>query len=354
MREVLQQILELARWAPSGDNTQPWRFEIVADDHIAVHGFDTRQHVLYDFAGHASHLAHGALLETMRLAATRFGLHAAWSIRPGGADTAPVYDVRLTAAAVAEDPLVRHIEARTVQRRAMRLKPIDEQGLKALRLAVGARFHLQFFASFAERLAMARMLWLNAGIRLTCPEAYPVHRDVIEWGARYSIDRIPEQAVGVDALTGALMRWVMRSWERVRFFNRFLGGTLLPRLQLDFLPALCCAGHVLLRPATPLRELNDYLEAGAALQRLWLTATALGLQVQPEMTPVIFRWYVRAGQRFSASDNIAAQAHHLTERFEQLADAAPADAFAFLCRFGYAHAPRSRSLRQPLDFLSRP
>ena len=28
-REVLVKILDLARWAPSGDNTQPWRFEIV-------------------------------------------------------------------------------------------------------------------------------------------------------------------------------------------------------------------------------------------------------------------------------------------------------------------------------------
>lgn len=34
-RETLLKILDLARWAPSGDNTQPWRFEIVADDHIA-------------------------------------------------------------------------------------------------------------------------------------------------------------------------------------------------------------------------------------------------------------------------------------------------------------------------------
>jgi nitroreductase len=25
---ICEQILDLARWAPSGDNTQPWRFEI--------------------------------------------------------------------------------------------------------------------------------------------------------------------------------------------------------------------------------------------------------------------------------------------------------------------------------------
>ena len=26
---TIYRIIELARWAPSGDNTQPWRFEII-------------------------------------------------------------------------------------------------------------------------------------------------------------------------------------------------------------------------------------------------------------------------------------------------------------------------------------
>jgi len=45
---VVEQILDLARWAPSGDNTQPWRFEIVDEVNVVVHGFDTREHCVYD------------------------------------------------------------------------------------------------------------------------------------------------------------------------------------------------------------------------------------------------------------------------------------------------------------------
>ena len=48
---IIEQILELARWAPSGDNTQPWRFEVLGDDHFVVHGFDTRDWCLYDIDG---------------------------------------------------------------------------------------------------------------------------------------------------------------------------------------------------------------------------------------------------------------------------------------------------------------
>jgi nitroreductase len=350
-RETVLKIIDLARWAPSGDNTQPWRFEIVDDAHLAIHGYDTRRDVVYDFDGHASHLAHGALLETLRLAATRFGLAAAWTIRPGRSDDAPIYDVALSTSSAPEDPLVGFIETRCVQRRAMRTTPLSPHQKTALGAAVGDDYSLALFEGFGRRLAVARLLWDSAYLRLTCPEAYPVHRDIIEWNARFSNDRIPDQAVGVDPLTARLMKWVMQSWQRVDFFNRYLLGTVAPRVQLDFIPALACAAHLLLRPKRPLAALPDYLRAGAALQRLWLTAAALGLQLQPQMTPLIFRWYARAGRPISALPAIDDAARALASRIEALAGVGPDDSLAFFCRVGAGPAPRSRSLRKPLDQL---
>ncbi len=349
--ETLLQILDLARWAPSGDNTQPWRFEIIDDTHIAIHGHDTREHVIYDFDGHPSHMAHGALLETLRLAATRFEFKAEWSIRPEQPDNAPIYDVKLLPSSVSEDPLVPFIENRTVQRRPMATTPLLPKHKDALIAAVGNSFSLQFFESFKDRLAVAHLLWQNAYLRLTCPEAYPVHRDIIEWNARYSTDRIPDQAVGVDPLTAKLMHWVMQSWERVNFFNRYLTGTIAPRIQLDFLPALACASHILLKPKRVQTELINHLAAGIALQRLWLTASRLGLHLQPEMTPVIFRWYVQADRQISANPEINAGAVKLAQQFEHLCSAQPDTGFAFFCRVGHSKMPHSRSLRKEVSEL---
>lgn len=142
-------------------------------------------------------MAHGALLETLTLATTRFGLKAVWRIRPGQPDSAPIYDVTLLPSEDPEDPLVPSIERRSVQRRPMHATPLRHEQKEALIAAVGDDYRLQFFESFNDRLAVARLLWNNAYLRLTCPEAYPVHRDIIEWNARYSADRIPDQAIGV-------------------------------------------------------------------------------------------------------------------------------------------------------------
>lgn len=353
-REILLNILDLARWAPSGDNTQPWRFEIVADAHLAIHGFDTRHQVIYDFAGQPSQMAHGALLETLRIAASGFQLEAGWTPRPQCPETAPIYDVVFRPRPdQPADPLLPFIEQRVVQRRAMRTLALAQEQRRQLIRAVGPGFTLRFLETRAERCAVAKLLWNSAKIRLTCPEAFHVHREIIEWGERFSADRIPEQAVGVDPLTAKLMKWVMHSWERVDFFNRYLLGTVVPRIELDVIPALACAGHLLLRPADANRR--DPVATGIALQRLWLTAASLGLYLQPEMTPVIFRWYVQAGKSISTAPQIDSAASSLAARFDALTGSTRADEFCFFCRVGYSDRPKSRSTRKAVaDLLISP
>lgn len=95
----------------------------------------------------------------------------------------------------------------------------------------------------------------------------------------------------------------------------------------------------------------DYVQAGVALQRLWLTATANDLYLQPEMTPVIFRWYARAEQKISMVESLNQKANELTASFERLACAEKDDDFVFFCRVGGSRMPRSRSIRKDLDDL---
>lgn len=347
-----EQILNLARWAPSGDNTQPWRFRIEAADHIVVLGHDTREHCVYDLRGEASRLAHGALLECIALAASRHGLRADITTRPDCPDPAPVYDVRLVPdASVAPDPLADHIESRTVQRRPMSRRPLTAEQQRALEACLAPGYTVRWLAG-ADRLRMARLLFRNGRLRLLLPEGFPLHRDIIEWGARYSEDRIPEQAVGFDPLTARVSRWALQSWSRLSFLNRYLGGTLLPALQLDFLPGVLCAAHFVLLAPRPPQDKADYLAAGRQLMRLWLTATRCGLHLQPAMTPLIFAGYVRRGIPFTRVARLQAQAARIAEALQaQIGPAQSAVQGVFIGRIGQGKTPSARSLRLSLARL---
>ena len=89
----VERILDLARWAPSGDNEQPWEFEVIDEHHLVVHGHDTCDWCLYDLDGRASQIAVGALLETISIAASREGLEASFEQRKDSPESNPVIDV---------------------------------------------------------------------------------------------------------------------------------------------------------------------------------------------------------------------------------------------------------------------
>lgn len=351
---VCEQILDLARWAPSGDNTQPWRFEVKGDHEVVVHGFDTRSHCVYDLDGHPSQMALGALLETMAIAATGHGLRTEVHRRLNSSDEKPAFDVRFSRdSSVVPSPLIPMIEARTVQRRPMSPKALTAAQRAALESCVAPDYEVVWFESLPERWRVAQVLYRNARLRLIMPEAFEVHRNVIEWGSQFSEDKIPEQAVGVDPMTAILMRWVMQSWPRVAFFNKWLGGTIMPRIQLDLLPGLMCAAHFGLVAHSAPETLDHYVAAGRALQRFWLEATAMGLSMQPEMTPVIFSRYHREGREFTADARSKALGGDVAMRFNKLCRGACARRVVFFARIGTGKVAHARSTRLPLSRLMK-
>jgi sulfur-carrier protein adenylyltransferase/sulfurtransferase len=349
----VERILDLARWAPSGDNEQPWQFEIVDDHHVVVHGRDTRDWCVYDLDGTSSQIALGALLETVRIAASGEGMAAECVLRPDAPEDAPVIDVKLIPdAGVKRDPLQPFITSRVTQRKPFSTRALTAHQRQALEHAVGEGFSVRWIDDARGRRRMAKLLFHNAHIRLTTPEAYEVHRQNIEWGVQFSEHHLPEGALGLDLPTRRIMRWALKSWGRVRFLNRFFAGTWLPRLQMDWRTALGCAAHFVIVADKPLHTVEDYLAGGRATQRFWLEATRLGLQLQPEMTPLIFSRYVADARTFTSVDSEQRLAEKLAGELNALAGPVQdPHQRVYMGRIGYGTAPQSRSVRPPLESM---
>jgi len=350
---LIHEVLDLARWAPSGDNTQPWRFEIRSDTSVLIHGYDTRTHCVYDLDGHASELAHGALLESVALAATRFGFRAVDSILDEGVSGHRIYGVELQPAesSAREDPLVPFIRERTVERRAMRTSPLADVECEALARSVD-RFETVWMSPLAMRWRIATLNAQNAHIRLTIPEAFAVHKAVIAWNATVSEDRLPDAALGAGPILLRAMHFAMASFERAQFLNRFAGGTLLPRLALDLLPGIRCATHFALIARDGPASLEDRVRAGRAVQRFWLTATKLGLRMQPSYTPLVFARYARAGVPVTRIARARTTALKIAQLLDDALGEERARKCVFLGRLGHPHGTTAaRSIRLPLERL---
>ncbi|HEY0587381.1 MAG TPA: molybdopterin biosynthesis protein MoeY [Pseudoduganella sp.] len=342
-------ILEKAKWAPSGDNDQPWRFEIIDASRVRVHCADTSGHCVYDLEGWPSQIAMGAMFETMAIAATAHGLATAVQRCEGCSDKEPVFDVTFTAQpGMSPDPLISAIERRSVQRRPMSRRALSADEKQALEQAVGSGFTVQWLEGGA-RMDAARLMYNNARLRLLMPEAYTVHKRVIKWGKDTSAWGVPDQALGVDNMTLRLMKWAMVSWDRLKTMNTLM-GTWAPRLQMDLVPGLACAAHFVLRARVQPRSVADYVAAGRAVQRFWLTLTQLGLVMQPEMTPLIFSSYVRNGREFTATGKLRQMAAGLAGQFDALLGQ-QAGTPVFMGRLGQGKQAAARSTRPELADL---
>ena len=350
--DMLDRLMDMARWAPSGDNTQPWRFERLSSRQLRIHGSDTRDHCVYDLDGHPSQISLGALLETFAIAAASQGWRMDIDRMDFSRETHPVFDISLQATEGPSDlDLASQIEHRSVQRRPLHRTPLSADEKASLEQCLPAGMKAHWLDQRFDRLKTALLLFHSAKLRLTIEEAYEVHRDIIEWHAQFSTDKVPDQALGASAGTLVLMRQVMKSWQRVKFFNTFLAGTWAPRIELDFVPSIFCAAHFVIHAKSAPQAPADYVQAGRSVQRFWLQASALGLQLQPEVTPLVFSRYSREQRVFSKSDHALPLAHDIRQRLEALLGIDLAKRAVFMGRLGHGPVAQARSLRKPLAQL---
>ena len=342
---AVHEVLELARWAPSGDNAQPWRFEVLGDKAFAVHGRPAGD--IYDLQGHATQLALGALLETIDIAATASGKRAEVS-RRSGTDT-PVFDVELTDSDADASPLAPAIRLRRVQRRPMPTTPLTARQYRALVDAAGS-FDVRFLSSPRDRRRAARLNFANSLLRLGTPEAFDTHAAAIEWNADRSEEAMPDRALGVNPVTGRIMRWALGSRRRAEGLDR-LGGSIGPAAEMELIPGLACAAHFVLVAPRPPRSMEDFLDAGRVVQRFWLTATLIGLQVQPQYTPLVFHEYVRDAVPFTRDAVSEQRARAVAAKMADLLGPDTLERAVFYGRIGGGPPAAARSTRLPLERL---
>ncbi|MCK6490878.1 MAG: molybdopterin biosynthesis protein MoeY [Planctomycetes bacterium] len=352
--DAVATILDLARWAPSGDNAQAWRFRRLGGDQVRIDTRDQSRDCLYERDGRCGLVSIGALLETIRLAATTVGRRALIAPLAGGNANAPSFAVTFRPEpGLTADPLAAWIRARSVHRGTYAGSAPTAAERTALEQAAGSEFRLRW-ATGAARLRWAGLNQRAALLRLDTKVGWELMGRIIEWDARFSADRLPDRALGLPPALLGTARRQLASWGSTRFANRWLAGTWAPRLLLEWWPGLRCGAHLALQAATPDDSAAGWLRAGAAVQRLWLAATALGLRHQPGLSPLVFARYARDGIAIDTDPRAQPRAEALGRELRALLGADALERTVWLGRIGRAPPAPARSLRLALATLCTP
>ena len=136
----------------------------------------------------------------------------------------------------------------------------------------------------------------------------------------------------------------LSSWRLVQLLNSVGFSRFIPKQAYQLCKgasALCILSHA----GT---GLESYLNGGRVLQRLWLTATSLGLALHP-MTGVVYLIHCVQTGGEGLSDK---HRRVLLESFDAMKKQCPLredESYIMAFRIGYADPPSDKSLRLPLD-----
>jgi nitroreductase len=280
-RRLTGELLRAAAAAPSMHNTQPWRFRVRhVGGTIELWADLERTLRLGDPHGRAAHIACGAALFNLRLAAAVAGLEPHLRLLPDPVQPRLLAEIRLAGrhhATEGERELHAAVARRQTNREPFSNKAVPP-GIRAeLAEAAGLEGAVLHFPGHDEA---KRVLGLVADAERDLLADPGYRAELARWaGGQHDRDGIPDSALGPRSLEGL---------APVRDFTPGRDQGPVRYAWFEEHPQLAVLS---VRRGGPV----DWLRAGQALQRVWLTATVRGIAVCPLTQPLetTDAWQVR-------------------------------------------------------------
>jgi len=341
-RNIFIEILRDACQAPSGDNTQPWKFKVVGNS-ISIINVPEKDTSLFNWQQVTNHIALGACIENLRISAENHGFHVNLKLFPDTNNSLVVAKAVLTSDASIHNNLAPLIKMRASNRKKYYTKQIEQEKLlelAALANNIGGR--VVFVTNRAKLKKIAHIV--STGEKLAL-ENKSIHDFLFEHVTWTKEEDAKKHGFFIDTFEFTppqkIIFKLFKNWNILKLFIP-LGFSNFVAKDMERVHTTSAAfGAVVLSSSSAEKQLN----VGILLERLWLTATKLGLSLQPTTTVHFIGARVLSGESDGLSLN---HQNLLCENYTALTKEFGinrADKFGFIFRLGYADSPSATTTR---------
>ena len=279
-RERVTKILSAAAAAPSGDNSQPWRF-VVQGSSIEFHYLPEKDHPILNYEESGTLIALGAAIQNAELEAMSQGYIPQTTFRESGSCVA-VMELREGGR---EDeafaPLQQAIFKRHSNRKAYADIPLSPEAKSALlssSLVEDAGLKLSLIESRESMKVVSRALTTMEETALGNKNLHELFFGDILWSD--AENRAGKQGLYIKTLelpppAQAMFR-LLKHWR----FAGFLAKLGFPRMVAETNAKQNASASAFGVITATGSGRATYLEVGKLMERLWLAATAQGLSMQ--------------------------------------------------------------------------
>ncbi len=280
MEGDIKKIIEDGVNAPSGENCQPWRFE-VSSNKVSIFNVPNADRSLYNSNQKGSYIAHGALIENMHISALTHGYQETVTLFPNKEDDTHVADIVFVKGEHSRSPLYEAIFTRCTNRKDFTGEKLTQENKKDLIDAVeNASGHTLVLVDEDERVQnIGKALGLHEQVLFENKSLHDFFYEHILWSHEdehkssgfyiKTLELLPPQLAAVK---------LFKNWSVLSVFNSILGvSKKIGKENGEKYGKSGTFGTIILESSSA----QDYVKVGRGVQRMWLSATTIGLALHP-------------------------------------------------------------------------
>ena len=294
MNNDIRKILEAGVQAPSGSNSQPWKF-IVKGNQISVMGIPEKDHLVLNYRNRGTWVANGAVIENIFIAASNFGYKTDIKIFPDATNPNLVAIITLEKSNPIKESLYDSISLRVTNRKPYKLTPLGsktkEQLFNEAKKFQGVEFKIIEDPKIIKEIGKA--ISINEIVMLENKKLHKLFFDEIIWSEEDSKKRGYGFYVKTMELKvhQQLVLHILKYWPIMNLFNKIGFAKYIAEDNLKMYSSAPALGVIIVE-----NNDKDFVMAGRLLERIWLKVTEMKLSLHL-MTGIFFFW-----QRIMAGD----------------------------------------------------
>lgn len=348
---VVDDIVTAAAMAPSGGNSQPWKWAY-GNNHLYLLHDKHYSYSLLDYKDYGSYVGLGAALENLDLWANSAGYIARMEYFPRGEANHPVAMVSLqkNLNGLKPDFLSDEVFKRLTNRNLGEYEPLKEGDQEKFRDAVSkiGGASINFITDRQVMKELGSIIAHADKIRMMDEQG---HKDTftseMRWDpneAETTRDGIDIATVGVTAAEAAGFK-IATDYRAIKLLKQWGKGGAFEKLTHQAVENASALALVKM----PGGDALNYLLGGRAVQRAWLMATRLGYAFQPLSVPLFLFKRLTEGRGVGLNKQDMENLQRLKEEYDRILPGYDQEGHIFMFRLAHADEPAVKSLRRNLS-----
>lgn len=350
MKEDTKKIIEASINAPSGSNSQPWRFE-VENNTINLFILPEKDHPILNYRNRGTLIAGGAMVENILISSAEFGYVATVEMFPDKSNQDFIAKIKLENFQVGKNPLFSSIALRSTNRKPFKKDLLDVEKIVELLSVVNEwRDKVKVMDGEENLKQLGEALSKNEIVMLENKTLHKLFFDEIVW-----TDKDQEQKKsGLYLKTMELKPpqqkalKLFKYWPVINLFNKLGLAKSIAKENSGSYASASLMGAILVDDKD-----EDFAKAGRIMERLWLKATQMGLGFHI-LTGIPFLWQrISAGQTEGFSDKHINLVKDAYQKIKLIYKINENKIPTMIFRVGYGDQPSAKSSKKPPEIVFR-